>query len=255
MTTRIGLIVAVAAVVAVAAFGGWYALIRDTSPPPVSLAEAVAALGTSTPATVGASGTATSTTAPSATAPATGEASSDASGMEGTWALVAADSFVGYRVREELANVGATTAVGRTSTVSGALNFDGAAITSVEIVADLRDLRSDDDRRDGQLRQQALESSQFPEASFVLAEPIALDGVPAEGDTVNAIATGDLTLHGVTNRVQIPVEGQFLAGNVVVVGSLEIVFADYGISQPRSMLLLSVDDRGVMELQLVFARG
>jgi polyisoprenoid-binding protein YceI len=194
------------------------------------------------------------TTAPSATAPTTGEASGDASGMEGMWTLVAADSFVGYRVREELANVGATTAVGRTNTVSGSLNFDGAAITSVEVVADLRDLRSDDNRRDGQLRTQALESNRFPEASFVLTEPIALDGVPAEGETVAAVATGDFTLHGVTNRVQIPVEGQFLAGNVVVVGSLEIVFADYGISQPRSMLLLSVDDRGVMELQLMFSR-
>jgi hypothetical protein len=38
----------------------------------------------------------------------------------------------------------------------------------------------------------------------------------------------------------------------VIFGSLEIQFAGYDIETPNSGLVLSVEDHGVMELQLVF---
>jgi hypothetical protein len=41
----------------------------------------------------------------------------------------------------------------------------------------------------------------------------------------------------------------------VVVGSLEIQFADYNIEGPESGLVLSVEDHGIIELQLVFERA
>jgi hypothetical protein len=40
-------------------------------------------------------------------------------------------------------------------------------------------------------------------------------------------------------------------GTVVVVGSTDIVFADYGVSVPRSAVVLSVDKHGVVEFQLL----
>jgi polyisoprenoid-binding protein YceI len=164
-------------------------------------------------------------------------------------------SFVGYRVQEELANVGAATAVGRTPDVSGTLVVDGTTITSVGIEADLTTLQSDKDMRDGQLRRQGIETDTYPTASFALTEPIALDALPAEGETISVTATGDLTLHGVTRSVQVPLEARLSDGVVTVVGSLEIVFADYGIPTPQSMMVLSIADQGVMELQLQFAQA
>jgi hypothetical protein len=38
------------------------------------------------------------------------------------------------------------------------------------------------------------------------------------------------------------------------VGSTNIAFADYDIAQPKSMAVLSIEDHGTLELQLVFAR-
>ncbi len=35
---------------------------------------------------------------------------------------------------------------------------------------------------------------------------------------------------------------------------LEVPFGDYGISQPRAAAVLSVDDKGTMEVQLFFTR-
>ncbi|MDP2327685.1 MAG: YceI family protein [Dehalococcoidia bacterium] len=248
MTARPGLMLGVAAVVAAALFGGWYFLIRGDEPPPVSLAGAVASV-------------ADSTTAPTAAAPAEGASTAStatpaaaAGSLEGTWMLVAADSFVGYRVKEQLVSVGATEAVGRTSAVTGLLEFDGSAITAVEVVADLTRLKSDDDRRDGRLRTQGIQWGTFPEASFVLAQPIAIDGVPAEGETISATAIGDLTLHGVTNRVEFPLQGTLSNGLVVVVGSLLIQFADYDMEAPSALSVVSVEEQGVIELQMVFSR-
>ena len=264
-----------AVLVAVVAAGGWYFFIRDDAPPPVSLEGAVAstqATATATPAstpaatptptaTTEATPTRTATAAPTPTAtptatttPAAEAASARPEGeLTGVWTLSdRGESFAGYRVREELATVGATTAVGRSSAITASLQFDGSAITAVEVEVDMTQLRSDQSRRDGALRQQAIETNTYPTSSFALTEPIPLDGVPAEGETISVTAVGDLTLHGVTRQVEIQLEGQLTDGLVVVIASIEIVFADYDIEKPRAGIVISVEDRGIMEFQLVF---
>ena len=100
-----------------------------------------------------------------------------------------------------------------------------------------------------------LKAAKFPEATFVLTEPIAIEGAPASGETIAATAVGDLTIHGVTNRVELALEGQFVDGVVVVVGSTVILLADYDIEKPSAMSVLSVSDQATMEMQLVFTRG
>ena len=255
---------AVAALLAVAVVvvGGWYFFIRGDEPAPVSLAEAISSVATptGTVASEGAStGTATATSEGTAAPEATTAAGSVVAGatgdLSGTWTIDSANSFVGYRIDEELARVGSTTAVGRTSDVTGTLEFDGETITVVDVVANLQGLTSDDDRRDGQLQRQALETNEFPEATFVLTEPITVEGDPASGEPIAANAVGDLTIHGVTNRVEMALEGQLVDGQVIVVGSTIILLADYDIDKPEAMSVLSVSDEATMEMQLVFTRA
>jgi hypothetical protein len=62
-------------------------------------------------------------------------------------------------------------------------------------------------------------------------------------------------LHGVTRPVEIEVEGVLKDGRLVVVGSTEIKFADYEIAQPRAAAVLTVDNHGTMEFQLVFIKA
>jgi len=196
--------------------------------------------------------------------PAAGaSAATGASSLDGTWTVDTSigsfsdftSSFVGYRVAEQLANVGATTAVGRTPKVSGTLTVSGTSITAVSITADLTALQSDRSMRDGQLHTQALQTDTYPTATFVLADPITLGHLPAQGETISVTAVGDLTLHGVTKRVSIPLQAKLASGVVTVVGSLPIAFADYSIAPPQSMMVLSVADNGTMELQLHFTKG
>ena len=247
--TTIGLVttvlVAIAGVIALV----YLLFVRSPAPPAVGL-------GSPSPGASAAAST------PGAL-PSGAASSLDPANLSGTWTIDPSigsfadfsSSYVGYRVDETLAGNEANTAVGRTPDVSGTLELDGASITSVEVTANLTALQSDDDRRDGQLRRQALETEAFPQATFRLTSPIELGAEPVDGETISATATGELTLHGVTNAVEIPIEARLSGDVVTVVGSIDILFADYGIAQPTSFLVLSIEDHGTMELQLHFRRG
>jgi polyisoprenoid-binding protein YceI len=160
-------------------------------------------------------------------------------------------SFVGYRVREELATIGATEAVGRTPDVEGSLTVEGGMLTGGQITVDLTTLRSDSTMRDGQLRRQALETNAFPTATFRLSGPIDLAALRS-GGSLQATVAGQLTLHGQTRDVSIPLEARRTGSVVTVVGSIRIAFADFGIVRPRAGIVLSVEDVATMEFQVHF---
>ena len=179
-----------------------------------------------------------------------------AADLVGTWVLSErGESFVGYRIGEVLANVGTATAVGRTGEITATLEFDGQTITAVEIVADLRALKSDQGFRDGALKDRGIESNTYPFATFVLTEAISIDIIPVGENPVSITVAGTLELHGVTNAVQIELAGQYVGGLVVVSGSTEIVLLDYGIEAPVGFRVLSIEESGQMEFQIVFERS
>ena len=255
-------------VLAVAGIGIWYLFFRPAGPAPVSLdgstpTQSAAAVVDPTAVTAPSAAAATSAPAASASAGTGSSGSASGDGISGTWNVDPSigsfsdfsGSFVGYRVKEQLASIGAQTAVGRTPNVTGSVTIDGTTVTAADFTADLTSLQSDDPRRDGQLHGQALETDQYPTASFKLTQPIDLGKVPAEGETIDATATGDLTLHGETKSVQIPLQARLSNGVVTIVGSLPIAFADYSINPPRSMMVLSVEDNGALELQLQLSKA
>jgi polyisoprenoid-binding protein YceI len=252
-------IIAIAVVLAAAA-GLWYLFLRPAGPAPVSLATLPPASAATSPS--GGQSPAATAEATAGTSPAS-SAAPDGDDISGAWAVDAgvgsfsdfSGSFVGYRVREELATIGATEAVGRTPDVTGTLAIDGTTVTAGEITADLTTLQSDEPNRDRQLSRQALETGQFPSASFVLSGPVDLGSVPAEGETVDVMLPGDLTLHGVTRAVEVPAQARLQGGVITVVGSLPIAFADYDIDKPRSMIVLTVEDNGTLEFQVHFSRS
>jgi polyisoprenoid-binding protein YceI len=224
----VGVVVLVALGVA-----GWYFFLK-TDPKPRAAIEQTPVVTESTPA---------------------GQA---ASGPSGTWTVKPGNSqnFVGYRVTEKLvANISETTATGRTDHVTATMTIDGTTVNDVTVTADLRDLKSDNDFRDGRIRSEGLESDQFPQAKFVLSDPITLSAVPAAGQTITAEAKGLFTLHGVTKPVTIQLQGRWDGKQVQVVGSMPIAFSDYGITAPTAPVVASVDDHGEMEMQLFFDRS
>ena len=162
-------------------------------------------------------------------------------------------TYVGFRVKEELTTVGATEAVGRTPDVIGSVTIEGQTVTAVEIEADMTAITTDVSRRDGAARR-ALDTSNFPTATFVLTEPIDLGADPASGDPISTTAVGDLTIHGETNTVELAIDAQLVGDTIAVVGTTDVVFADYGIATPSAVVVVRLDDFGVIEFQLFLTR-
>ena len=144
--------------------------------------------------------------------------------------------------------------MGRTSEVAGAIVFDGTTLTETVIEADLTGIVTNESRRDRRV-QSALDTDTFPIATFELTEPIDIGAVPEPGEAVLVTAVGEMTIHGITNPLQMPLEAQLVDDLIVVVGSTEIVFADYDVQVPSAPVVLSVEDRGTLEVQLFLTRA
>ena len=183
--------------------------------------------------------------------------SDDASG---TWSVdttigefgidAASGTFVGFRVKEVLGQgIGSATAVGRTPLVSGIVEIDGTTLIAAEIVADLTGLRTDRPMRDSRV-QDALNAGVHPEATFVLAGPVDL----GEGRQVQVPAPGSLTINGVTNTVTVDLAAELVGRILAVVGTIDVVFADYDVEAPTAPVVVSVEDDGIVEVQLFLTR-
>ncbi|CAB4732724.1 unannotated protein [freshwater metagenome] len=184
--------------------------------------------------------------------------------IDGKWAVdtdsgafdfdTATGSFAGFRITEELAQIGATEAVGRTGDVQGSLTIEGSTVTEATFTIDMTTLKSNDSRRNGKI-QGALQTDQFPTASFTLTEPIPLGATAASGGDLTVNAIGNLTIHGQTQPVTLPLQAKLVGSTVIVVGSVDVTFADYGVEVPTAPIVVSVQDHGPIEFQLLFTRA
>jgi polyisoprenoid-binding protein YceI len=215
---------------------------------------------------------------PAASAPTTGDASSDpvapsdagslapasaapvdAASIPGTW-TIAADSIVGYRVRERLASLSADSdAVGRTNGITGTATIaesgEGLSVTDAAFTVDMTSLASDKRMRDNRLRRDGIQTDSFPTSTFTLTQPLTLPAEATTGAQVDVTLHGDLTLHGVTKTVDIPAKAQLNGGVIQVLGSLSFPFSDYDISAPNIGGFVSVEDNGTLEFLVNLAKG
>ena len=182
-------------------------------------------------------------------------------GVVGTWAVddefgdftfdSASGSFAGFRVEKSLFTGQGVTAVGRTGGVTGTVTIGDGVLTGAEITVDMTSIVSDESGREGAIRD-AVRASDFPTATFVATETVAFDTAALEaGETVSVIVVGEMTIAGETNTVEVAIEATVPeAGVGLVVGSTELVWADFGVETPTSMAG-TVADNGIVEFQLV----
>jgi polyisoprenoid-binding protein YceI len=218
--------IVIAVVVVLVLVGGtvWWFFVRDTAPPPAALVDCEA------------------------------EGSAEPVALDGEWTVVPGDDvFAGYRIEEIFGgDTFKREIAGRSPEVTGSLTVEGGELSATTITVDTTALATDQARRDRWLKGNALDTDEFPEATFTLVEPIALPDDPAVGEGVAVDAAGELTLHGVTQEVVIPVEACFAGDSASVAGSLRILLEDYEIEPPDVPGLAKVDPDGILEFQLTF---
>jgi polyisoprenoid-binding protein YceI len=214
----------------------WYFTFRDTSAPTASL-DAV---------TADASGPAGPTEPGSASA-------------NGTWKVQPGSGvFVGYRINETMIPArNVRTVNGRTNGVDGTLTLAGDTATQVTINADVTKLDSGEPLREKVLDGVGLETGKFPTATFSLREPLTLPTTPTSGSVIAVTAKGNLTAHGVTHPLDVPLKAMW-DGNQIKVATADagapFAMADWGIQLPK-VPVSDDDDHGTLELQLRFLRS
>jgi polyisoprenoid-binding protein YceI len=172
--------------------------------------------------------------------------------LDGTW-NIASGSVAGYRVKEVLFGQ-STTAVGRTSSMSGSIVVEGTTVKSGTVTVDLTSVASDKSMRDRQFQGRIMETSTYPTATFTFDGPVDVGSVPAEGANGTYTVTGKLTLHGTTRTVTVTLAGRRTGSQIQVSGSIPVTFADYNIANP-SFGPAQTEDHGVLEFALNFAHA
>ena len=183
-----------------------------------------------------------------------GSRSNTAVPVDGTW-KVGTGSQAGYRVHETLVGQ-STTAVGRTSEVTGSAVISGSQLSSATFTVDMASVASDKSQRDERFRSSSvMDTSRYPTGTFTLTQPIPFGAVPAPGTKVTEHATGNLALHGVTKAVNFEVTAVRSGDTIQVQGSIPVTFSDFDVTAPDFAGFVTVDASGQVEFLLNLTRS
>jgi polyisoprenoid-binding protein YceI len=186
----------------------------------------------------------------SAAAPPAGE-------LAGTWTVSGGEA--GYRVREKLANLPAQSdAVGRTSAITGQVTIaeEGGAYraNNANFTVDVSKLKSDESRRDNRIRTNGLETDKYPQATFAVTGPIDIPQDAVDGKVTTVQAEGDMTMHGVTKKVSIPLQVQRNGNQIRIVGNYDFAWDDFGMTPPNVAGFVSVTGNPKLEFDVTMAK-
>ena len=117
----------------------------------------------------------------------------DSGTVSGTW-TVGSGSVVGYRVNEVLLGQN-TTAVGRTSSVTGSLTLAGSTATAASFRVPMATVRSDKSQRDAQFDGRIMDVARYPNGSFALTGPISLAPLCRHGPQLHRAREADPARH------------------------------------------------------------
>ena len=116
---------------------------------------------------------------------------------------------------------------------------------TVEVVVDLASLDTGIDMRNQHMRENHLHTDRYPQAifrgaTFVGEHPASL----APGKTAKCKIAGSFSLHGVTRRIEVPIELRLdeKSGGLAVKAQFVVYLADYEIPRPK-MLFVKLDEK------------
>lgn len=184
------------------------------------------------------------------TAEPTPEVPSGVVDIEGTWRVLEG-SEAGYRLGEVLSGQDVTV-VGRTERVTGELTITDGALASASVTVDAGTISTDEAARDAFFRR-ALNTSEFPDATFVLSEPVDVSAIGQSDQPITVSAVGSLTFHGVTQPVTAELEAQRTPDGVEVVGRIPVTLRDFDLEAP-DLGWVVVESTGTVEVRLLLAR-
>jgi polyisoprenoid-binding protein YceI len=147
--------------------------------------------------------------------------------------------------------------VGVTQGIAGDVLIDFANPANSQvgtIVINIEQFKSDSGLRDGRIRKEFLESSEYPEATFVTTELINFPENPVEGQEYQFQIVGDLTVKETTApttwEVTAALEGDTLRGSA----KTQILMSTYDVGPISLAGILETEDEVRLEFDFVAVR-
>jgi polyisoprenoid-binding protein YceI len=133
---------------------------------------------------------------------------------------------------------------GKTSDVTGTIVADAAnpAASSVQVAINVDSLDTGVSLRNKEMRERYLQTDKFGTATF---KSVSVTGPAslAPNQPAEISVTGDVSLHGVTKRMTIPVRVVLIPdGRIHATSNFKIHMPDFGISVPHTILVTVNDD-------------
>jgi polyisoprenoid-binding protein YceI len=131
---------------------------------------------------------------------------------------------------------------------------------------DLTTLKTGIGLRDTHMREQYLETHEYPTTIFELIRVIETDqNILTDQKPVKILAEGNFTVHGVTRAITVPLTITYikeseetkpkLPGDLLhIVGTFDVLLSDYDIKRPQ-FVILKLDDKQVVNVDLFASTG
>jgi polyisoprenoid-binding protein YceI len=170
-----------------------------------------------------------------------------------TFQIVASQTTASYSVYENLIfqNKPNNDAIGTTHSVQGSFKIRTGAsplVAAMNITVDLRTLQSDAQRRDNFIQQNSLQTDTYPNATFVSISTQGLPSSYSDGQTVHFQLTGNLTMHGKTNKEVFDVQGKVVGNTITGTATSTIYMTDFGIEPPNLANIAIAQNKVVITL-------
>jgi polyisoprenoid-binding protein YceI len=242
------------AVIAVAVIAGasWWFFIREdnelkTNAPdiPSDLVQATATAGASD----------------GAETPAAAETPSSSGGGGQAFTIISERSEAAYFADEELASLGVpSTAKGATKDITGTfyLTEDGLDLDPSQessFTVDLTTITSNESRRDNRVQNDALQTSQFPTATFTATSVTGYDPAIPEGEEQTLALTGMMDLHGVQKELTWELKARRQGDVITALATVNFLYADFDITPPNIAGFVSVADDVTLQVEVVAQRS
>ena len=198
--------------------------------------------------------------APSGTAePAqTGQSTPASTDLE-IYTISALDSAVTYQVDEVFINENnrLNTATGVTKEISGKVMIDRAnpqnsSIDPINI--DISQFTSDSSRRDNAIRGRFLESSKYPQATFVTTKIEGLPSAIQDGETYPLKISGDLTIRELTKPVTFDANVRLDQNRLSGQAGTTLLMSDFGFGPISIAGILNTEDQVNLSFEFVALR-
>ncbi|QGU07373.1 YceI-like domain protein [Corynebacterium occultum] len=172
--------------------------------------------------------------------------------VNGDWEVVRGDqnnlTSVGYTFAEILPVEHRITS-GSTQAVEGTVNISNDTLNAGEITVDMRELSSDNERRDINVRMSIFHTDDYPTSTFTITEPVDLSTVPDDGTPGQVELVGDLEIHGATNEVSGTFDVLRDEDKVVIAGNLPVNRIDFGLESPE-FVAAKIAEEGELNIRI-----